>query len=147
MIAYLCGQFLDIYVFQFWKALTQSKHLWLRATGSTILSQNHRHGDDQRDFLVVGSVVGSHWFSRAKMDAGARVGVGSSRRSAVSTGSSSSSRFSLTPMVYALHSAIVKWLRIEPEAHEAKRSRAEKIGGVGGAAPDGKHESRVTKKS
>src|SRR3982750_1099150 len=36
IIAYLCGQFLDIHVFQFWKALTQSKHLWLRATGSTI---------------------------------------------------------------------------------------------------------------
>ena len=36
MIAYLIGQFLDIQVFQFWKALTQSKHLWLRATGSTM---------------------------------------------------------------------------------------------------------------
>jgi uncharacterized integral membrane protein (TIGR00697 family) len=39
ILAYLCGQFLDIYVFQFWKALTQSKHLWLRATGSTLASQ------------------------------------------------------------------------------------------------------------
>lgn len=39
LIAYLCGQFLDIYVFQFWKALTESKHLWLRATGSTVASQ------------------------------------------------------------------------------------------------------------
>src|SRR5690349_21360810 len=39
MVAYLIGQILDIHVFQFWKALTQSKHLWLRATGSTILSQ------------------------------------------------------------------------------------------------------------
>jgi uncharacterized integral membrane protein (TIGR00697 family) len=39
IIAYLCGQFLDIYVFAFWKALTQARHLWLRATGSTIVSQ------------------------------------------------------------------------------------------------------------
>lgn len=39
MLAYLIGQFLDISVFQFWKTLTQSRHLWLRATGSTLLSQ------------------------------------------------------------------------------------------------------------
>ena len=39
IIAYLCGQFLDIQVFAFWKALTRSRHLWLRATGSTIASQ------------------------------------------------------------------------------------------------------------
>lgn len=34
MISYLCGQFLDIQVFQFWKALTRSRHLWLRGTRS-----------------------------------------------------------------------------------------------------------------
>ncbi|MDP3276587.1 MAG: queuosine precursor transporter [Deltaproteobacteria bacterium] len=39
IVAYLCGQFLDIHVFQFWKSLTKSKHLWLRATGSTLASQ------------------------------------------------------------------------------------------------------------
>jgi uncharacterized integral membrane protein (TIGR00697 family) len=39
VLAYLCGQLLDIHVFAFWKVLTRSKHLWLRATGSTIASQ------------------------------------------------------------------------------------------------------------
>ena len=31
IVAYLCGQLLDIHVFQFWKMFTKSKHLWLRA--------------------------------------------------------------------------------------------------------------------
>src|ERR1700730_4840273 len=35
MVAYLIGQFLDIHVFHFWKAITRSRHLWLRSTGST----------------------------------------------------------------------------------------------------------------
>ncbi|APS00633.1 queuosine precursor transporter [Pajaroellobacter abortibovis] len=39
MISYLIGQFFDIHIFQFWKSLTQSRHLWLRASGSTMLSQ------------------------------------------------------------------------------------------------------------
>mgnify|MGYP002383867632 CR=1 FL=1 len=39
MLAYLVSQLLDIQVFQYWKALTESRHLWLRATGSTVVSQ------------------------------------------------------------------------------------------------------------
>jgi hypothetical protein len=39
LIAFLLGQFTDIHVFTFWKALTQHRHLWLRATGSTFVSQ------------------------------------------------------------------------------------------------------------
>ncbi len=39
MIAYLAAQFVDVYVFHFWKRLTKGKHLWLRNNGSTMVSQ------------------------------------------------------------------------------------------------------------
>jgi len=39
MIAYLAAQFVDVYVFHFWKKLTKGKHLWLRNNGSTMVSQ------------------------------------------------------------------------------------------------------------
>jgi queuosine precursor transporter len=39
LCAFLVGQFGDIYVFQRLKSLTGSRMLWLRATGSTVVSQ------------------------------------------------------------------------------------------------------------
>ena len=39
MIAYLAAQFCDVYLFHFWKELTNGKHLWLRNNGSTVVSQ------------------------------------------------------------------------------------------------------------
>ncbi len=39
LIAYLVGQLVDIGIFQFAKRLTQSRHIWLRSTGSTLISQ------------------------------------------------------------------------------------------------------------
>lgn len=39
MIAYLAAQFVDVYVFHFWKRLTRGRHLWLRNNGSTLVSQ------------------------------------------------------------------------------------------------------------
>lgn len=39
MVAYLTAQFVDIFVFHLLKRLTQNRHLWLRATGSTAVSQ------------------------------------------------------------------------------------------------------------
>lgn len=39
MIAYLVAQFCDVYLFHFWKDLTNGKHLWLRNNGSTLVSQ------------------------------------------------------------------------------------------------------------
>lgn len=39
MIAYLIGQFLDIGVFNLLKRLSSNRFLWLRATGSTLVSQ------------------------------------------------------------------------------------------------------------
>ena len=39
MIAYLAAQLCDVYLFHFWKKLTDGKHLWLRNNGSTVVSQ------------------------------------------------------------------------------------------------------------
>jgi uncharacterized integral membrane protein (TIGR00697 family) len=119
MIAYLIGQFLDIQVFQFWKALTQSKHLWLRATGSTLLSQIV-------DTVTINVIF---WSWAAASDPNSFLGV-----------MDPSTRWSwifrkigreyvikllvailLTPLVYALHEGIVHWLKIDPEKHETKQ--------------------------
>lgn len=39
MLAYLFAQYVDIYIFHFWKRITKGKHLWLRNNFSTFLSQ------------------------------------------------------------------------------------------------------------
>ncbi|MCA9284720.1 MAG: queuosine precursor transporter [Phycisphaerales bacterium] len=39
MVAYLVAQFVDVYVFHFWKRVTNNRHLWLRNNGSTLVSQ------------------------------------------------------------------------------------------------------------
>lgn len=39
MLAYLCAQLTDNYLYHFWKRLTKGKHLWLRNNGSTMISQ------------------------------------------------------------------------------------------------------------
>jgi uncharacterized integral membrane protein (TIGR00697 family) len=39
IVAFLVGQFSDVYVFQWIKKRTKSRFLWLRATGSTLVSQ------------------------------------------------------------------------------------------------------------
>ena len=102
IIAYLLGQFLDIQVFQFWKALTQSRHLWLRATGSTALSQ------------IVDTVVINVIFWTGKQELPwifAKIGREYLIKLVVAV--------LLTPAVYAVHGMIVRGLKIEPEHHEA----------------------------
>ena len=39
LVAFLVGQFMDVFVFQKLKKLTGNKMIWLRATGSTLVSQ------------------------------------------------------------------------------------------------------------
>jgi uncharacterized integral membrane protein (TIGR00697 family) len=39
MIAYMAAQFIDVYLFHFWRRLTHGRHLWLRNNGSTLVSQ------------------------------------------------------------------------------------------------------------
>jgi len=116
MIAYLLGQLLDIQVFQFWKALTRSKHLWLRATGSTLLSQivdtvvinvvfwGWTAAADASSFLGK-MTFGDRWtwvFAKVGREYGIKVVVA----------------ILLTPAVYAIHAFVIRVLKIEPEEHE-----------------------------
>ena len=39
MVAYLFAQFIDVWLFHFWKRVTRGRHLWLRNNGSTMISQ------------------------------------------------------------------------------------------------------------
>ncbi|MEM7228643.1 MAG: queuosine precursor transporter [Planctomycetota bacterium] len=39
MLAYMAAQFIDVFLFHFWKNLTRGRHLWLRNNGSTLVSQ------------------------------------------------------------------------------------------------------------
>ncbi len=50
MLAYLCAQLTDNFLFHFWKRLTKGRHLWLRNNGSTAVSQ-------LVDTIVVNSIL------------------------------------------------------------------------------------------
>ena len=120
MIAYLLGQFLDIQVFQFWKALTQSKHLWLRATGSTLLSQIV-------DTVTI-NVVFWYWTASSSPDSFLGKMTSSERWSWIFAkigreyGIKLVVAILLTPAVYAIHGFVV---RVLPD--RAGRTRAQEV--------------------
>ncbi len=122
MIAYLIGQFLDIQVFQFWKALTRSKHLWLRATGSTVLSQ-------LVDTITINLIF---WTWAAAADPTSPLGrmATGARMTWIWTKIVREYGFKvvvailLTPVVYAIHGFIVARLGLEPEKHETRAKSA-----------------------
>jgi uncharacterized integral membrane protein (TIGR00697 family) len=105
VLAYLVGQFLDIHVFQFWKGLTRSKHLWLRATGSTLASQI-------ADTVIINFLF---WSVLPKLAGEAARPTGWVVRKAFGE---YVLKFIiavlLTPAVYALHGVITRRLGIEP---------------------------------
>lgn len=104
MLAYLIGQFLDIYVFQFWKTLTQSRHLWLRATGSTLLSQ----------LIDTATINLVFWSGKNPLD---WIGFKIVREYAVKV----LIAVLLTPLVYALHAFVVHRLGLAPAPAQVKR--------------------------
>jgi len=102
MVAYLIGQFLDIGVFHYWKELTRSRHLWLRSTGSTIFSQ-------AVDTITINVIFGRVTAGWTWPFIGAKVGREYLIKFFVAV--------ALTPAIYALHSALVRGLRMQPEGH------------------------------
>ncbi|HEU4534302.1 MAG TPA: queuosine precursor transporter, partial [Polyangiaceae bacterium] len=105
--AYLLGQLLDIHVFQFWKSLTASRHLWLRATGSTLLSQ-------LVDTATINSIFW-RWTAAKEWDwIAAKIGREYAIKLVVAV--------LLTPAVYALHGLITRGLKIAPAPAEARRA-------------------------
>jgi uncharacterized integral membrane protein (TIGR00697 family) len=97
MIAYLIGQFSDIALFHLFKRLTHNRMLWLRATGSTVVSQFI-------DTVVVQFVAWSGVLSTqviiniilTSYVVKLLVAVG------------------LTPVIYAGHALVERWLGMKP---------------------------------
>lgn len=111
IVAYLIGQFLDIHVFQFWKALTRSKHLWLRATGSTLASQI-------ADTVIINFLF---WSVIPKLSGDvARPIDWVSRKAFGEYVLKFVIALSLTPIVYALHEFIARKMQIEPAPIEGR---------------------------
>ncbi len=57
LVAFLVGQFVDVYVFQRIKRFTGESKIWLRATGSTLISQFI----DSFVVLIIAFYIGSDW--------------------------------------------------------------------------------------
>jgi hypothetical protein len=106
IVAYTIGQLLDINVFQFWKALTQSRHLWLRATGSTLISQIIDTVTINVIFWKWTAVREWSWIFQ-------KIGREYSIKLVVA--------IALTPLIYALHGFIVRGMGIAPEPHATKK--------------------------
>lgn len=97
MVAYVIGQFSDIALFHLLKRLTHNRLLWLRATGSTVVSQ-------LIDTLVFQLVA---WWGvvPAELILGI-VGTSYVVKLLVAVG--------LTPIIYALHALVERWLGMKP---------------------------------
>jgi uncharacterized integral membrane protein (TIGR00697 family) len=109
IVAYVIGQLLDINVFLFWKKLTRGKHLWLRATGSTLISQ----------LVDTATINGIFWSGVAGRDWGwiaAKIVREYLIKVVVAV--------ALTPIVYALHELIVRRLGLSPRPHEEPAAAA-----------------------
>jgi uncharacterized integral membrane protein (TIGR00697 family) len=97
MVAYISAQLLDIAVFNALKRLTNNRMLWLRATGSTAVSQ-------LLDTVVVQIIAWVGVLSPSKIVA--LVVTSYVVKLAVAVG--------LTPLIYAGHSLMERWLDIQP---------------------------------
>lgn len=98
--AFLIGQILDAHTFHWIKKMTGSKHIWLRATGSTLISQLV----DSFVVLVVAFYVFGNW-SFKQVIAVAIINYIYKFSAAIF----------LTPLLYVAHSIIDKYLGIKRE--------------------------------
>lgn len=100
LTAYLISQFVDIHTFAIFKRVTESRHLWARAIGSTLLSQVVDTG-----VVTFGVMIGSRslgdilWVSATQYVY--KIGVA----------------ILLTPLCYLAHEIITTRMGIEPMPH------------------------------
>lgn len=101
LVAYLLSQIVDIHAFHLVKTITASRHLWLRAIGSTVVSQ------------VVDTFVVNY---------AALVGVRPAREILAIVGASYLYKvivaILLTPLCYVAHDIITRRMGIEPAPHD-----------------------------
>jgi uncharacterized integral membrane protein (TIGR00697 family) len=96
LVAFLVGQLLDVFVFQFINKRTNQKMIWLRATGSTLVSQFV----DSFIVLYIAFVIGpAKWSMSLFLAVGT---VNYMYKFAVA--------ILLTPMIYAAHAIIDRFL-------------------------------------
>lgn len=95
MVAFLVGQILDVAIFHRIKAATGEKRIWLRATGSTLVSQLI----DSYVVLVIAFWIGSDW------DITRVLAIGT-----VNYLYKGSMAFLLTPLIYGAHHLIEQYL-------------------------------------
>ncbi len=97
MVAYLSAQLTDIAIFNALKRRTQGRMLWLRATGSTVASQ-------LLDTVVVQVIA---WWG--VLDVGT-IGTLAMTSYLVKVGVA----IGLTPLIYAGHALLERWLKLHP---------------------------------
>jgi uncharacterized integral membrane protein (TIGR00697 family) len=102
IVAYAIGQLLDINIFLFWKKLTRGKHLWLRATGSTLISQ-----------LVDTAVINSIFWGGVAEQGWPWIMAKIVREYLIKVVVA----IALTPVIYAIHGVVIRKLGIEPVPH------------------------------
>jgi queuosine precursor transporter len=103
MIAYMIGQLIDMQVFHYLRRRTKNRHIWLRATGSTIVSQLID------SFVVIWIAFGS--------------GIGTSTLPMAEVVSIASTNFvyklivaiAITPIIYLAHALFDRYLGREGE--------------------------------
>ena len=101
LTAYLIGQLLDIKIFGFFKAMTGNKFLWLRATGSTVISQLF-------DSLLVTSIA---FYDNLSPDKILLIAASNyTWKFIISIG--------ITPILYAGHIFLKQFLHMQPEIPE-----------------------------
>lgn len=103
MIAYLIGQLVDIAVFNVLKRASQNRFLWLRATGSTAVSQ-------LIDTVVIQVIA---WYGVLSITQIGDIAIGSyAAKLVVAIG--------LTPLIYAGHAVLERALHLHPVQLDAQ---------------------------
>jgi len=110
MVAFLIGQLLDVTVFQFVRRLTGDKALWLRATGSTLVSQLV----DSFVVLFIAFYLGAGWSLPLVLAVGL-----------VNYAYKFSMAVLMTPLIYLAHARIDTYLGLE--LSEQMRAEASSI--------------------
>lgn len=98
IVAFLMGQLIDVFVFQFVKRKTGDRHIWLRATGSTLVSQFI----DSFVVLAIAFGLGAGWSIKLIMATGV---VNYIYKFTIA--------LLLTPLLYLVHNVIDKYLGSE----------------------------------
>lgn len=95
LVAFLVGQLIDVYVFHYIKTKTGNKALWLRSTGSTLVSQFI----DSFVVLIIAFYIGGNWPLKLVLAVGVVNYIYKFCVAAI-----------LTPLLYVIHSIIDNYL-------------------------------------